>query len=112
MRRVLPSRARFLALLAGTLAAAVVAAGVWVVDRGEQARIAHQQRTLLLERLSFLRVRLESHLNQVIASARALSVVYATHPQLSAADSAETPMPITTAEPASMARRPMWRITQ
>ena len=86
MRRVLPSRARFLALLAGTLAAAVVAAGVWVVDRGEQARIAHQQRTQLLERLSLLRVRLESHLNQVIASARALSVVYATHPQLSAAE--------------------------
>ena len=59
MAKLTPKMVALLALLAGTLAAAVVAAGVWVVDRGEQARIAHQQRTLLLERLSFLRVRSE-----------------------------------------------------
>ncbi len=86
MRRVLPTRDHLVALLAGVLAATVVAAGVWVVDRGEQARMVHQQRSHLLERLSLLRVRLESHLNQVIASARALSVVYATHPRLNAAE--------------------------
>ena len=66
----------FLAMLAVALLLAAV-------DRTERAHITHDQRAMVLERLSLVRVRLESHLNQVIASARSLALVYGTRPEFS-----------------------------
>ncbi len=68
------------------LATLAVALLLTAVDRTERAHIEHDQRAMVLERLSLVRVRLESHLNQVIASARSLALVYATRPDFSEAE--------------------------
>lgn len=73
-------------LLAGTVVLAFFAGLLYLVESSERARLEQQQRSQVLERISTVRARLESHLNQIIASARGLAVVYATHPDLSRDD--------------------------
>ncbi|WP_130483263.1 EAL domain-containing protein [Sphaerotilus mobilis] len=70
----------WLSALLATLAVGLLLA---MVDRTERAHLEHDQRAMVLERLSLVRVRLESHLNEVIASARSLALVYATRPDFS-----------------------------
>ncbi|MEY2656000.1 MAG: hypothetical protein RLZZ524_3028, partial [Pseudomonadota bacterium] len=70
------------ALITMLLVALLLAA----VERTERAHVEADQRAMVLERLSLVRVRLESHLNQVIASARSLALVYATRPEFSEAE--------------------------
>lgn len=70
-------------LLTGFAALAFFAGLLYMVEASERARLEQQQRSHVLERISAVRARLESHLNQIIASARGLAVVYATHPDLS-----------------------------
>jgi diguanylate cyclase (GGDEF)-like protein/PAS domain S-box-containing protein len=73
-------------LLAGLTVLAFFAGLLYLVESSERARLEQQQRSHVLERISTVRARLESHLNQIIASARGLAVVYATHPNLSRDD--------------------------
>lgn len=70
-------------LLAGFASFVFFAALLALVDANERARLEQQQRSQVLERISAVRARLESHLNQIIASARGIALVYATHPDLS-----------------------------
>ncbi|HIK13509.1 MAG TPA: PAS domain S-box protein [Oscillatoriaceae cyanobacterium M33_DOE_052] len=79
-------KVRFLPLIAAVSAAALVGAGVWIIDRAETDRAAEEERAHVLNQLSTLRARLEGELNSRLFLTRGLVAYVSNYPDVTQAE--------------------------